>query len=163
MAFRRFQQRGRRFAVRRNANMRVWTAALISQNLTTGTVATITLADAASFATTSGNTKHIGTLVRIRGTITWDNGNAAKNIFGMGISLYDVSEASGNPSAVTYGQDEDMLQWTTGVLPASGIGVIDIDVKAKRRFDVETVVRIDMNGITNHTVSGNLRCLFLVP
>jgi len=145
---------------RKNQYMRVWSA-IFQDTTATSSPVTVTLADAASFATTSGNTKHIGTLVRIRGTVTWVG--TASGVFGLGVRIKDVNEGFVSPPSTVYGQDEDLLYWTTGQAAVSGqTFVFDLDIKAKRRLDVESVVQLDWQSPTGFLVF-NARCLFLVP
>lgn len=167
MAFRRRSFR-RTFRAQRNNNMRVWTAVASGQGLTTGTQVDATIADAAAFATTSGNTKHIGTLVRIRGHISFDNSTSTAANVAWGISLADVSETIQNVDTSAYGRDEDVLGWEAfrqlqGSTVMNGTIYKEIDIKAKRRFDVENILVLSLTGITGVDADFSLRCLFLVP
>lgn len=169
-----FRRRGFRRPMRatRNSNMRVWTAVTDTDvDFFSGFVGTI--ADAAAFATTSGNTKHIGTLVRIRGHISINNTTANTATFSWGISLQDVGEqgTAASVNSSTYGRDEDVLAWEAnryahGSSVAGNPVYIPIDIKAKRRMDVESTITLEMDTIaaTGVLLAGfSLRCLFLVP
>lgn len=151
--------------------MRVWAPFVSNITLGNATQNTFTLADAASFGTTSGNTKHIGTLVRVKMTIsvvTPDPGGT----YNYGIFIQDVGETVQNPSSVNFGQDEDLLAWDifnvgqSAPDAATGIDVIHLDLKSKRRFNVESELAMThiFGGQTGNSfviVSG--RALFLVP
>jgi len=169
-----FRRRGfrRTFRAQRNNNMRVWTAAVVTQqDISSGFVATI--ADAAAFATTAGNTKHIGTLVRIRGHITLVNTTANTATASYGFAITDVGEQAGlpSPNSSVFGRDEDVLAWEANrLVHGSSVGgyplYIPIDIKAKRRLDVEGQVSLILDTIAAANVilaEFSLRCLFLVP
>jgi len=155
---------------RRNANMRVWTAATLADQEIFNDPS-FTIADAAAFATTSGNTKHIGTLVRIRGQISIQNTTANAATFSYGISLHDVTETTASVTTSTWARDEDVLVWEANrIAHGSSVGgyptYINIDVKAKRRLDVEGTVQLEIGTVAAEGVllaSFSFRCLFLVP
>jgi len=156
--------------------MRVWTAVIPNFNLGSGAAASaVTLADAADFAVTPGNTKHVGTLVRIRGTINVHPNDTLGTItVGMGIMLADFAEvtaaATPNPFGVAFGLDEDVLWWKTlewnNVIKADRSFHLDIDIKAKRRMDIEgtvTMLAAAQGNTAGVSIFGNLRLLWLVP
>jgi len=68
-----------------------------------------------------------------------------------------------------YGRDEDVLLWeATRIAWGSTVGgqpdYIPIDVKAKRRLDVEGQVRLVFVGpVAGMSLHFSIRCLFLVP
>jgi len=169
MAFR-SRRRGFRTVARRNQNMRVWTAVTLADQEIFNDPA-FTVADAAAFATTSGNTKHIGTLVRIRGHISIFNTTANTATFSYGLSLADVTETTPSVTTSTWARDEDVLVWEANRLAhGSSVGgfptYIPIDVKAKRRLDVEGIVKLEIGTTSSEGVllaSFSLRALFLVP
>jgi len=150
--------------------MRVWTAATLFDEEIFADPG-FTIADAAAFATTSGNTKHIGTLVRIRGQISIQNTTANAAHFSYGISLRDVTETEVSPNSSTWARDEDVLVWEANrIAHGSSVGgyptYINVDVKAKRRLDVESIVNLRIGTTAAEGVllaSFSMRCLFLVP
>jgi len=162
-------RRGSSSAVR-NASMRVWVAALPS--ITVNAISTnfvSVIADPASFATTPGNTKHVGTLLRIRGSFSFVGSANQENMF-CGIIKRDIGESTQLVNSVAFGQDEDVLTWDCfRVSNSSGPGVTNawvIDVKAKRRFDVESELALVVatgTAVPNVVVQGCIRSLWLVP
>jgi len=167
-----FRSRRRSFRSRSpgNKNMRVWTAVTLLDTEIFNDPG-FTVADAAAFATTSGNTKHIGTLVRIRGHITIQNTTANAADFSWGISLADVTETTVSVTSSTWARDEDVLVWEANrIAHGSSVGgyptYIPVDVKAKRRLDVESIVKLEIGTTAAEGVllaSFSLRALFLVP
>jgi len=150
----------------RNAMLRVWTAAVTDFSTANNTQINTVLADAASFATTAGNTKHIGTLVRIRGCISVIPGTPGGST-NLGIHISDVGETIQSPATAAFGQDEDLIYWCRKLHPtATTLVEFDLDIKAKRRLDVEQQVMlsfIHQGMAANSVMLGNVRCLFLVP
>jgi len=169
MAFR-SRRRSFRSNARRNANMRVWTAVTLADQEIFNDPSFV-VADAAAFAVTSGNTKHIGTLVRIRGHISINNTTANDATFSYGLSLADVNETTPSVTTSTWARDEDVLLWEANrIAHGSSVGgdpvYIPVDVKAKRRLDVEGIIKLEIGTTAAEGVllaSFSLRALFLVP
>jgi len=156
-----------------NSRLMVWTSTFISQSMTTGTQVDDIICDVASFGTTSGNTKHAGTLLRIRGHISVLDGSEESQ-FAWGICQCDVAETVGgniqSVLSVDYGADEDVLAWEVMRIPPDGSNTVGqgvmnfhIDIKSKRRMDVESNIVMSYRSTTGTVVAGNVRCLVLVP
>jgi len=164
---RRFLARGpRRGPSLRNSNIRAWAASLIGNSTANNTQVNTVIADAASYATTSANTKHAGTLLRIRGSISIVPATAGGQI-SIGVCIADVGETIQAPNNVAFGQDEDVLWWWQANAPTATIVIAkDIDIGAKRRLDVEQQVMLSyiFTGMGGASVfNAYLRCLVLVP
>jgi len=154
--------------------MRVWAAQRAVQVMTNDTPTKIILAQPVDFATTAGNTKHIGTLVRVRGFLNLVTPEPGAQL-SIGIAINDIEEAQGTDAVnnVAYGQDEDILTWQTHALGAgqpsdspNSIDNFEFDLKAMRRCDVESTLVLDMitTGNTgNSIVTTQFRSLWLVP
>lgn len=157
-------QRRRRFVRRTKSGLYVWNGFVGTLSLLTGAQNNVTLADAASFATTSGNAKKMGTLLRIRGSFSCQAASAGTTFFG-GICLTDVAESVQPVNAATYDQDEDVL-WRKALIFATGAytGHHTIDIKAKRIFNPESVLQMNLL-VSGSTVTMPLqvRMLWHVP
>jgi len=157
-------RRGSRVQVGKNSFMRVWVSFNVGAEFTAGVPQVFTLADPAGFATTSGNTKHIGTLVRVRADFGLEG--TAGAFSGWGIRQVDVAESAAaiNPLLASYGDDEDLLGRALFCHPTATVHWNDrIDIKAKRRWDVENVLVLDVMPAASLTGQCVGRALFLVP
>jgi len=151
---------------RRSGAMRVWTSSTFNTSTANNTQVNTVVADAASFGTTPGNTKWIGTLLRIRGFLSVTPGTPGGS-FNLGLHLSDVGESVQDVSTAAFGQDEEVLYWRISSTQTAVVTFpFEIDVKAKRRFDVEAQLMLSYRFLgmaANSVLIGNLRCLFLVP
>lgn len=157
-------KRGGRVNVGKNSYMRVWVAFAVGDTLAGGVATNFIIAQPAGFATTSGNTKHIGTLVRVRATLGLVG--VANTFSALGVRQVDVAESATpiSPLNVAYGQDEDVLDLQMFVHPTATVNWnATIDIKAKRRWDVENELSLDVIGGGNGSVFCVGRALFLVP
>jgi len=140
-----------------------WTAAIVSQT-NNGAVQKQVLCDVGSYFGSASNAKHAGTLTRIRGNLNLFDDGATGDSFGIGIVMNDVGEVAADfssPQVAAFGEDEDVLFWWVGRVTDGGGGNMNlpIDVRVKRRMDVESEISIIMLSATSNIVFGNLRCL----
>lgn len=147
--------------------MRVWCAFTPTITLSTAAQTVTTLCDPSGFATTPANTKHIGTLLAIRGQINI-LGSASSELVCIGIVMADVAESVQTVSTVNFGQDEDVLAWymyrTGGTDEA--VKNIDVHIKARRRMEAENVIFMvaqTPTGSPNVTITAALRALIAIP
>jgi len=140
-----------------------WTASIVSQT-TDGNVNKIVICDVADYFGSASNAKHAGTLTRIRGNLNLFDDGASGDSFGVGIVMNDVGEVAADfdsPQVAAFGQDEDVLFWWVGRATSGGGGNLNlpIDVRVKRRMDVESEISVIVLSATSNIIFGNLRCL----
>jgi len=111
------------------------------------------------------------TLLRIRGSFSCYADTTAPDIAAY-IAVFDKDVTAPSPLAVTTYVEEDVLWTWTGSIWAVATGAgeasvrCEIDVKAKRRLDVEGTVQLEIGTTAAEGVllaSFSFRCLFLVP
>jgi len=140
-----------------------WTSVIVSQT-TNGAVQKQVLCDVGSYFGSASNAKHAGTLTRIRGNLNLFDDGASGDSFGIGIVMNDVGEVAADfssPQVAAFGEDEDVLFWWVGRATSGGGGNLNlpVDIRVKRRMDVEAEISIIMLSATSNIVFGNLRCL----
>lgn len=154
-----FRRRPRFQRFTRGRRTLVWAA--FSTNTNGTGLTNVTLADYASVGITSGNITRGATLLRVRADFYVFSAVLAvtPQEFDYGFALYDVAEASTTPGSTAYGQDEDVLLWGSGVVTGSSnpagpcIWSRIIDIKAKRKFNVENELRLNFQPVVATTLN----------
>lgn len=133
-----------------------------------GTVQKTILCDVADYFGSASNAKHAGTLTRIRGNLSLFDAGDTGILWAWGIVVNDVGEAAAdlnNPLTAGFGADEDVLTWWIGRIAGGGpLGDfhsmnLPIDVRVKRRLEVESEISLVLVAPTDGVVFGNFRSL----